>query len=611
MGDNASMLHPERTPEGPLSERGLFWALGRLVPYLLEFKGRMVVAFGLMFAAKGANALVPQALKALVDGLGSAPLWIAPGLLVAAYALFRFLNVGFGELRDGLFARVGQRVVRRASLQVFEHLFRLSLRFHLDRRTGGLSRDIERGSRGISSLLNATIFNVLPTVFEILLVAGILFVSYRPVYGLITLGILVMYFVYTMLVSDWRIGIRRTMNEMDSHANAHAVDSLLNYETVRYFNNERYEAARYDQSLQSLEDATVRSETSLAWLNAGQALIIALGVAALMYLAVGDVHAQAMTVGDLVAVNAYLLQVFIPLNLLGMVYRNVRTSVTDMERFFVLLDKVPEVADRPDAVPLRIRQGEIRFDHVDFHYDPDRAILHDVSFAVPAGRKLAVVGPSGAGKSTLARLLFRYYDVVGGSISIDGQDIRELTQESLRATIGIVPQDTVLFNDTILANIRYGRPEASQQEIVAAARAAHIHDFIAALPKGYDTLVGERGLKLSGGEKQRVAIARALLKNPQILVFDEATSALDTRVEKAIQAQLNEIARDRTTLVIAHRLSTVVDADEILVLDRGRVVERGSHADLLARRGLYAEMWAMQQAEEHRVPAMAHAGRAI
>jgi ATP-binding cassette subfamily B protein len=477
-----------------------------------------------------------------------------------------------------------------------------SLRFHLERRTGGLAVDIERGARSIRFLINFTLFNIGPTLLEILMVAGVLFVKYDPWFGGITLMTLVVYITYTVLITNWRMKYRRAMNETDAAANARAVDSLLNYETVKYFNNEKYEADRLKDDLRRAEDASVQSEISLAWLNAGQSFIIALGVTAMMGLAAQGVANKTMTLGDLVLVNAYLIQLFIPLNFLGTVYREIRNALTDMEKLFGLLHKPPEITDAADAQPLQAKQGEVRFEQVSFAYDPRRPILEDVSFTIPAGRKLAVVGASGAGKSTLSRLLFRFYDVStqpsGGCIRVDGQDIRQVTQASLRKSIGIVPQDTVLFNDSLYHNIAYGRPEASREEVLEAARAAHLDRFIEGLPDGYDTVVGERGLKLSGGEKQRVAIARAILKNPPILVFDEATSSLDSGTEQSIQSELARISQNRTTLVIAHRLSTVVDADEILVLDNGRIVERGSHAALLAEDGRYATMWRLQQREE-------------
>jgi len=515
-------------------------------------------------------------------------------LFIVLYGLLRFGNTAFTELRDALFARVLQRAMRGVIHDVFKQLHAQSLRFHLERRTGGLAADIERGSRSIRFLINFSLFNIAPTLLEILMVAGILFAKYDPWFGGITLATLCVYIFFTVVVTNWRLKFRRSMNETDARANARAVDSLLNYETVKYFNNEDYEARRLNDDLRRAEEASVQSEISLAWLNAGQAGIIAIGVSAMMGLAANGVAKGTMTIGDLVLVNAYLIQLFIPLNFLGTVYREIRNALTDMEKLFGLLHRPPEIVDAADARPLSVSAGEVRFEQVRFAYDERRTILDDVSFVIPAGRKLAVVGASGAGKSTLSRLLFRFYDIAAGRISIDGQDIRAVTQKSLRAAIGMVPQDTVLFNDTLYYNIAYGRTEATREEVMQAAHAAHLDRFIAGLPDGYDSVVGERGLKLSGGEKQRVAIARAVLKNPPILVLDEATSSLDSATEQAIQEELKQVSENRTTLVIAHRLSTIVDADEILVLDAGRVVERGSHAELMMRDGRYAEMWRLQ-----------------
>ena len=523
--------------------------------------------------------------------------------LIIGYGVLRLLSTLFGELRDAVFANVTQRAIRRVALKVFEHLHNLSLRFHLDRQTGGVSRDIERGTRGIGFLLNFTLFNILPTLLEIGLVAAILLKKYSPWFAVITFITLLIYIAFTLFITEWRMVVRRTMNDLDSKANTRAIDSLLNYETVKYFGNERYEADRYDDHMAHWEAAAVRNQTSLALLNSVQSVVIAIGITTLMLLAASQVVKGAMTVGDLVLVNVYMIQLYMPLHFLGFVYREIRHALADMEKMFSLLDEHREIEDSPNATTLDVGSAAVRFDHVSFGYAPDRQILFDVSFAIPAGNTVAVVGASGAGKSTLSRLLFRFYDVQQGRILISGQDIREVTQSSLRAAIGIVPQDTVLFNDTIYYNIAYGRPEATREEIIVAAQAAHIHDFIESLPQGYDTMVGERGLKLSGGEKQRVAIARAILKNPAILIFDEATSALDSKSEKAIQAELRAIAQNRTTLVIAHRLSTVVDADQILVMDQGKIVERGTHRELLAQNRLYAQMWNLQKQEEHAQPA--------
>ncbi len=599
------ITHTGKPPANLSTRRTLL----NLLPYLLEFRWRVALALTLLLLAKLANVSVPLILKHLVDSLNRpAGLLSLPVLLLLGYGALRLGSSLFSELRDAVFAKVTQRAIRRVALNVFQHLHALSLRFHLERQTGGMSRDIERGTRGISFLLNFTLFNILPTLVEIGLVAAILLTRYDAWFAIITFITLIAYTGFTLIVTEWRMIFRRTMNDMDSKANTKAIDSLLNYETVKYFGNEKYEARRYDENIQTWEQAAVRNQTSLSLLNAGQGGIIAVGVTALMTLAAQKVVAGTMTIGDLVLVNAFLIQLYMPLQFLGFVYREIKHSLADMEKMFSLLEQNAEIKDAPDARPLVVVKGSVCFDHVDFGYEPNRQILFDVSFDIPAGHKVAVVGTSGAGKSTLSRLLFRFYDVSRGRILIDGQDLRDVTQESLRAAIGIVPQDTVLFNDTLYYNIAYGRADASRDEVVQAAVHAHIHHFIESLPLGYDTLVGERGLKLSGGEKQRVAIARTILKNPRILIFDEATSALDSQSEKAIQAALREIAAERTTLVIAHRLSTIIDADQILVMRQGRIVERGTHRELLNKKGVYAEMWALQLREEQEHPRKAVAG---
>jgi ATP-binding cassette subfamily B protein len=587
---------------------GDFRAIRTLLPYLwppgrLDLRSRVVVALLLLVGAKVAVVQVPLLLGLVVDALdasASEAVVVVPIALIVAFGLARLVSVAFGELRDAVFARVAQQAIREVALKTFRKLHGLSLRFHLERRTGGLSRVIERGTKGIEFLLTFMLFNVLPTLLEILLVCGILFYRYEAPFAVITFASVAVFIVFTFTVTEWRTRFIRRMNDSDEQANTKAIDSLLNYETVKYFGNEEHEARRFDVSLRSYQNAAVKTKVSLSLLNIGQGVVIAAGMTAVLLLAGRGIERGALQLGDLVTINAFLLQLYQPLGFLGFVYRQIRQSLIDMERMFELLGQSAEIADAANATPLRVSGGEIVFDHVDFAYSPERQILFDVSFRVDAGRTVAIVGPSGAGKSTISRLLYRFYDVTGGRILIDGHDIREATQASLRAAIGIVPQDTVLFNDTIFYNIAYARPGCSEEEVHEAARLAHIHDFIAGLPQGYEATVGERGLKLSGGEKQRVAIARMLLKSPRILLFDEATSALDSATEREIQANLRELARDHTTLVIAHRLSTVVEADEILVLDRGRVVERGRHRDLLAKRALYAEMWARQQ-ESRRV----------
>jgi ATP-binding cassette subfamily B protein len=576
--------------------------LKTLIPYLWVYKWRVLAALLCLIGAKLANVGVPVVLKKLVDQMTISPshphaLLVLPLGALVAYGLLRLSTTVFTELREFLFARVTQRAVRTIALKVFRHLHSLSLRFHLNRQTGGMTRDIERGTRGVGSLISYTLFNILPTLVEISLVLGYLVTHYDIWFSAITFVALVSYIVFTITVTDWRTHFRRTMNDLDSKANTKAIDSLINYETVKYFGNEDYEAKRYDEGLQRYEAAAVKSQTSLSFLNTGQSLIIATAVTLILWRATQGVIDGKMTLGDLVLVNAFMIQLYIPLNFLGVIYREIKQSLADMERLFSLLDQNREVADAPDAKPLHTQGAQVRFLHVDFSYESKRQILFDVDFTIAAGSTTAVVGHSGSGKSTLSRLLYRFYEVNQGAITIDGQDLRAVTQDSLRHAIGIVPQDTVLFNDTIEYNIAYGKPGSSKEDIVAAAKAASIHDFIASLPDGYATMVGERGLKLSGGEKQRVAIARTLLKNPAILIFDEATSALDSKAEQAIQAQLKEIARHRTTMVIAHRLSTVVDAEQIIVLDHGRIVERGTHQSLLAADGLYAQMWQRQQAK--------------
>jgi ATP-binding cassette subfamily B protein len=584
----------------PRSEWG---ALRRLAPYVWQWRWRVLVALAFLVTAKLANVGVPLVLKQIVDALDLQPgdprsVLVVPAALLLAYGLLRVSVTLFTELREFLFYPVAARIARRVSLETFEHLLSLSLRFHLERQTGGVSRDIERGSRAIHSLLNYTIYNILPTLVEMTLVISLLSAKFDVWFAVITLGALATYISFTVTVTEWRTHFRRAMNEQDSKANTKAVDALINYETVKYFGNEGFEQARYDDNLQRLEKASVKSQTSLSLLNLGQSTIISLTVVLLLWRATLGVVEGSMTLGDLVLVNALMIQLYIPLNFLGVIYREIKQSTIDMEKMFALLGQHREVADAPGATPLEQRGGTVRFEDVRFGYDANREILHGVSFEIPAGRTVAVVGPSGSGKSTLARLLFRFYDVDEGSITIDGQDIRAVTQKSLRQAIGIVPQDTVLFNDTVEYNIAYGRPGAGRDDVEAAAKAAHIHAFIASTPRGYDTVVGERGLKLSGGEKQRVAIARTLLKNPPVLIFDEATSALDSANERAIQEELKSAARGKTALVIAHRLSTVADAHQILVMEQGRIVERGNHAELLAMDGRYAQMWRLQQAGE-------------
>lgn len=584
----------------PPANRNDWKTIRSLLPYLWEFKGRVLIALMLLLLAKLANVSVPLILKEIVDTLDPSNAMITlPLFLLVAYGALRFCSTLFGELRDAIFAKVTQRAIRRVAIRVFSHLHSLSLRFHLTRQTGGVSRDIERGSRGISFLLNFMLFNILPTLLEIGLVMAILISKYDIWFFIITFITLLSYIALTVFVTEWRMIFRRTMNDMDSKANTRAIDSLLNYETVKYFNNEAWEARRYDEHLQQWEKAAVRNQTSLATLNTGQSAIIATGVTLLMMLAASKVVSGEMTLGDLVLVNAFLLQLYMPLHFLGFVYREIKHSLADMEKMFNLLAENQEIQDQPNATELKVSHASITFANVDFSYEPNRQILFDVNFNIPSGNTLAVVGHSGSGKSTLARLLFRFYDVTQGSILINGHDIKHITQKSLRSMIGIVPQDTVLFNESIYYNIAYGRPDASEAEILTAAKAAHIHDFVQSLPDQYETQVGERGLKLSGGEKQRIAIARAILKNPLILIFDEATSALDSRTEKNIQNELKQLSKNRTTLIIAHRLSTIIDADQILVMDKGRIVEQGNHQQLLLVKGIYAQLWEIQQREEN------------
>jgi ATP-binding cassette subfamily B protein len=591
------------SPENPAQKRSDWATLSRLLPYLWQYKWRVVLAIVFMVGAKVANVGVPVLLKNLVDAMAFKPgdpaaVLVVPAGLLLAYGLLRLSTSLFTELRELVFAKATQGAARSIALQTFEHLHALSLRFHLERQTGGMTRDIERGVRGIEALISFTLFNIGATLIEVFMVLTILALRFDAWFAWITLAALALYITFTVVLTEWRTQFRRQANEFDSAAHSKAVDSLLNYETVKYFNNEAFEARRYDESLQRLRAARLKAQSSLSLLNTGQQLIIATGLVAMLWRATQGVVDGRMTLGDLVMVNAFMIQLYIPLNFLGVIYREIKQSLTDLDKMFTLMDREREVADAPGAQPLvGLAQPTVRFENVRFAYDPARPILKGISFEIPAGKTVAVVGPSGSGKSTLARLLFRFYDIQQGRITIAGQEIRDVTQASVRQAIGIVPQDTVLFNDTVAYNIAYGRPGASQADIEEAARAARIHDFIASTPKGYATMVGERGLKLSGGEKQRVAIARTLLKNPPVLIFDEATSALDSANERAIQAELQGVAQNKTTLLIAHRLSTVVDAHQILVMDAGQIVERGTHSELLALGGRYASMWSLQQSD--------------
>lgn len=576
--------------------------LRRLLPFLWEYKGRVIIALISLVLSKLAMIGVPLTLKGIVDALDkpATTTLVLPIVLLLAYGALRLAGNLFNELRDAVFARVRYRAMRRLANTVITHLYALSLRFHLERRTGNISRDLERGTQSVSNVLNYLVFNIFPTAAEFVMVAVLLLGGYDAVFTLITVVTVVVYVTFTLLVTEWRMHFRHEMNALDSQANGHAIDGLINYETVKYFNNESLEITRYDDTLQQWENAAVKSQNSMSLLNFGQASVIALGVTLIMIFAARGVTAGTMTLGDLVLVNTLMLQLFMPLGFLGVVYRALKHAMADMDQIFRLLDRVEEIQDRPDAKTLVVNEASVRFENVSFAYQADRPILHELSFEIPAGAKVAVVGPSGAGKSTLVRLLFRFYEVDAGRVCIDGQDVRDVTQASLRAVIGIVPQDAVLFNDTIYSNILYARPDASREQVIEAARMANIDTFIQSLPQGYDSLVGERGLKLSGGEKQRVAIARAILRNPRILVFDEATSSLDSHSEQSILSALKDVAREHTTLAIAHRLSTVVNSDMILVMDQGRIVERGTHPQLLELGGLYARLWSLQQEEQAR-----------
>lgn len=578
---------------------GDWTAIKSLVPYFLEFRGRVLLALLFLILAKLASVLIPFVMKHIVDSLDSSQSQIiaVPFLFLFMYGILRLGTILFAEIRDTIFGRVTEHAMHRIGLKVFKHLHALDLGFHLSRRTGGMARDIERGTNGINFLMRFLLFNIIPTLLEITLITFILLFNYSIWYAVIIVIAVIIYIIYSVFLTEWRTSLVRKMNEMDNQANTRAIDSLLNYETVKYFGNEEFEAGQYDKNLTAWESARAKNRLSLAALNCGQAFVIAASVTAIMILAAYDVSSGIMTLGDLVLVNAYMLQLFIPLNFLGFVYREIKRALADIEQMFSLLSREAKITDKPNATKLELNGGTVRFEHVNFSYQEDRQILKDVSFEIPSGKKIAVVGPSGAGKSTIARLLFRFYDVDEGRITINEQDIRDLTQDSLRSVIGVVPQDTVLFNDTIYYNIAYGKPDATREDVETATRLAHLNDFIEQLPKGYETVVGERGLKVSGGEKQRIAIARMLLKKPGIMIFDEATSSLDSGSEQAILDALREVAKSNTALVIAHRLSTVVDADNIVVLDQGSVVEQGTHAQLLAQQGIYSSLWELQQRE--------------
>jgi ABC-type transport system involved in Fe-S cluster assembly fused permease/ATPase subunit len=601
------MPPPFKRTETPSADRNDFYNLKALMPYIWEFRGRVMLALAFLILSKLATVGIPITLKEIVDSLDNTitTTIVLPATLLLAYGLLRLASSFFNEMRDVLFTRVRYRAMRRLTIRTLEHLHNLSLRFHLERKTGALSSDLQRGAASLSSLLNYFIFSIIPVSVEFLLIAGYLFTLYDPVFSIIIAASVTVYIVFTFKVMNWRVEYRHHMNRLESQANNEAIDSLINYETVKYFNNEKLEANRCNDTLDQWEDKAVLSQFSMSALNFGQGAIIAVAITFIMFFAANQVVQDKMTLGELVMINTFLLQLFIPLNFLGVVYRSIRYSLADMDRLVKLLEQKPEINDVPQAQPLVIKAGEVRFEHVQFAYQAERQILFDVDFTIEPGQKVAVVGHSGAGKSTVARLLFRFYDVTGGRIVIDGQDIRDVSQESLRRAIGIVPQDTVLFNDTIYYNLAYAKPDASQEEVINAAKKAHIHEFISSLPDQYETVVGERGLKLSGGEKQRVAIARTILKDPKILIFDEATSALDTKSEQAILKELKATAVNHTTLVIAHRLSTIVDADRILVLEQGKVLEHGSHIQLLEKQGLYASMWELQQKEQKKLADMA------